>query len=368
VVGDENARVNKLTATVRRRLELELMAGPLCRAQLLALGLGDPDIRRLVRRGHLRHVFGLYVAGATDPDFARASAAFRAFSGSVLSHFSAARLLGLRTWVDTGRNGGPPADAVWLTRPPRSARRERRPDVVLRTAGLPPTDHRHHNRVRITTPARTAVDLARELPAREALVTMDHVLATYATRAELTEVLDRQAGWPGTRRARSALAMADPRSESALESIARAGFRTAGLPAPVPQASFWTGRGWTAERVDLWWPQFTTFAEADGMAKYEAATPAERRRRMRRAFAREQYLADLGLEFVRFGWGGRRTNSLRAGRPPPRGLRPRRPPTRRRRVARPRRARLPGRRLISAWHPYQPFRGRILVGGGAMQA
>jgi hypothetical protein len=38
------------------------------------------------------------------------------------------------------------------------------------------------------------------------------------------------------------------------------------------------------------------------MAKYEAATPAERRRRMRRAFAREQYLADLGLEFVRFGW------------------------------------------------------------------
>ncbi len=294
-------KVDKLTVPVRRRLEL-LIGGALSRGELLALGLSDPDLRRLVRRGHLQHIFGHYVAGATDPEFAAASAAYRAFSGSVLSHLTAARLLDLRTWVDGGRAGAPPENAVWLTRPPRSARREKRADVVLRTAALRPADKQRHNRVVITTPARTAVDLARELPLREALVTMDHVLAVYADRAELSDVLDRQAGWPGARTARAALSLADPRSDSVLESVARAEFAVAGLPAPVLQASFWTGNGWTRERVDFWWPQFKTFAEADGMAKYEAATPEERRRRMRRAFAREQYLADLGLEFVRFGW------------------------------------------------------------------
>jgi hypothetical protein len=295
-------KVDKLTVSVRRRVELMLMRGALSRAELLEIGLTDPDLRRLVRRGHLQHIFGHYLAGATDPEFAAACAAYRAFSGSVLSHFSASRLLDLRTWVDGGRVGPPHENAVWLTRPPRSARRERRFDVVLRTAALRPADKQGHNRVVITTPARTAVDLARELPLREALVTMDHVLATYADRAELAGVLDRQCGWPGVRTARAALALADPRSDSVLESVARAEFAAAGVPAPVLQASFWTGRNWTRERVDFWWPQFKTFAEADGMAKYEAATPDERRRRMRRAFAREQYLADLGLEFVRFGW------------------------------------------------------------------
>lgn len=294
--------VDKLTVPVRRRVGLMLIRGALSRAELLDIGLTDPDLRRLVRRGHLQHIFGHYLAGATDPEFAAASAAYRAFSGSVLSHFSAARLLDMRTWVDGARVGAPPERAVWLTRPPRSARREKRLDVVLRTAALRAADQQIHNRVVITTPARTAVDLARELPLREALVTMDHVLATYANQEELADVLGRQFGWPGARTARAALALADPRSESVLESVARAEFAAAGLPAPVLQASFWTGQGWTKERVDFWWPQFKTFAEADGLAKYEAATPEERRGRMRRAFAREQYLADLGMEFVRFGW------------------------------------------------------------------
>ncbi|HEY3005378.1 MAG TPA: hypothetical protein VGJ44_23740, partial [Kribbellaceae bacterium] len=59
---------------------------------------------------------------------------------------------------------------------------------------------------------------------------------------------------------------------------------------------------WMRERVDFWWPRFRTFAEADGLAKYEAGTPKARRQRRREAFVREQRLADRGVEMVRFGW------------------------------------------------------------------
>jgi hypothetical protein len=294
--------MQKLSDALRRRLELALMTGPLTRSRLLMLGLTDPDIRRLVRNEDLRHMFSRYVAGWTAAEFAAVSAANQGFSRSVLSHFTAARLHELRTWVDSKRENPPCTDAIWITRPPRGARREKRSDVVLRTAGLTPADHHLLNRVHVTTAARTAVDLARELPLREALVTMDHVLAVHVERAELVAVIARQTGWPGVRKARAALALADPRSESVLESIARAEFAAAGLPKPVLQASFWAGTGWTNERVDFWWPQFGTFAEADGLAKYEAGSAKERRRLMRRSFVRDQKLADLGLEYVRFGW------------------------------------------------------------------
>jgi hypothetical protein len=150
--------------------------------------------------------------------------------------------------------------------------------------------------------ARTVVDLARELPLREAMVTIDQALAVPTLGAAIQEVLDRQHRWPGVRRARTAVSFGDPRSESALESIARVLFADAGIPPPVLQAQFWAGRRWMPERVDFWWPQFRTVAEADGLAKYDAPTPAERRQLVRRDLDREHRLAERNLEIVRFGW------------------------------------------------------------------
>ena len=79
-------------------------------------------------------------------------------------------------------------------------------------------------------------------------------------------------------------------------------FSEAGLPAPILQAQFWDGRRWMVERVDFWWPEFRTVAEADGLQKFEAPTAAERRGLLRRSFERDQRLADCGLELVHFGW------------------------------------------------------------------
>lgn len=292
--------MNRLPHEVRARLE-HALAIPRAKDELLALGLAQRDLRRLRANGSVQCHHRRYIRALLRPDLARMACAQAAYGGASLCHLTAAGLAELRTWVNTGRDA-PPPDAIWLTRPPGRGRNETRDGVVVRLPGLPAADMRRHNRLIVTREARTIVNLARELPLREAVVTADHALAVAVTRADVNAALESQAGWPGIDRARTAIAFADPRSESALKSVARAAFAEHDLPAPVLQASFWRGSGWMPQRVNFWWPQYRTFAEADGLAKYEADTPKERRQRMRAAFVREQQLADLGLEMVRFGW------------------------------------------------------------------
>ncbi len=246
---------------------LEVRRSPQRRQALLRLGLDDADLRRLVRNHHLQHHHGHYVDAGTDEALARIACACAAYPGSVISHFSAAGLAGLRTWTDSKRSSAP------------------------RHQGLP-----------VTSVARTIVDLARELPVREAIVTIDHALRTSTSIADLHAVAERQQRWAGIRRARDSIEFGDPRSESALESIARTVFAAAGLPAPVLQAQFWDGACWLPLRVDFWWPQFRTIAEADGLAKYEGDSAQERRQLMRLSHRRDQRLSDLGVELVHFGW------------------------------------------------------------------
>lgn len=287
--------MEKVGAEVRSLLSGRL-GTPLRYRELLRLGLREHDVQRLLRRRELQRFHGRYVDGHLDPRLARIACAQSAHPGAVVSHFSAAELRGLRVWSTST------ADAVWLTRPPETPRNLRRAGLVLRRAGLPTADLREHQGLTLTADPRTAIDIARELPLREAVVTMDHVLAQGVPRAEVDAVLARQERWPGVQAARAAVGFGDLRAESALESYARAVFAEAGLPPPILQAQFWDGHRWLAERVDFWWPEFRTVAEADGLQKFEAATAEERRRVLRRSFERDQRLADRGLELVHFGW------------------------------------------------------------------
>jgi hypothetical protein len=285
-----------------RGLVLRLVQTPRDRRQLLVAGLGDADVRRLVRRRHLHHFHGHYIDGRVDAETARIACAQARHPGSAVSHFSAAHLAGMPTWTDSRRPAVPPADAVWLTRPPASARNQRRPDIVVRRARLEPVDRTRHLWLPVTSAARTVVDLARALPFREGIVTVDHALRSGVPPAELDGVLDRQFGWPGIARARKTVAFGDPRAESVFESIARAAFAEAGLPPPILQVQFWDGCAWILDRVDFWWPQFRTVGEADGLAKYDSDDPEERRRLLRRHYQRDQRLSDRAVELVHFGW------------------------------------------------------------------
>ncbi|MGW1341611.1 hypothetical protein ACWCOV_11195 [Kribbella sp. NPDC002412] len=287
--------MDRLGADVRVLLSASLGA-PLRHGDLLQLGLEAHDVQRLLRRRVLQRLHGRYVGGHLDPRLARIACAQSAHPGSAISHFSAAELRGLRVW----RTGS--SDAVWLTRPPGRERNLKRADVVLRRAGLAIVDLLQHQGLTLTSDSRTTVDIARERPLPEAVVTVDHALTLAVPRTELEAVLVRQKRWPGIKAAREAVAFGDPRAESALESYARAVFAAAGLPTPVLQAQFWDGRRWMPERVDFWWPEYRTVAEADGLEKFEATTAELRRRLRRRSFERDQRLADRGLELVHFGW------------------------------------------------------------------
>ncbi|MFI7060947.1 hypothetical protein ACIBL3_08195 [Kribbella sp. NPDC050124] len=291
--------MERLGEEVRARL-VSGLGRPLGHGELRRLGLQKYDVERLLRNGGLQRAHAQYVGGNLDPRLARIACAQAAHPRSVISHFTAAELTGLRVW--TSSTGRPAPDTVWLSCEPGRRRNLKRADILLRKAGLTEADLELRHGLWITSDARTTVDLARELPLREAVVTVDHALSRSVSRADLEAVLDRQYRWPGVRRARVAVAFGNPRSESALESYARAVFAEAGLPAPVLQVQFWDGHRWLPERVDLWWPEVRTIGEADGLQKFEAATPEERRRLLRRSFERDQRLADRGVELVHFGW------------------------------------------------------------------
>jgi Protein of unknown function (DUF559) len=108
-------------------------------------------------------------------------------------------------------------------------------------------------------------------------------------------VLVRCPRWPGIQRARRLVAFADPLAESVLESISRAVFHEHGLPPPELQV--WVGdEDEIAGRVDFFWREQRTIAEADGAIKYTG--PA-------RALAqlnRDARLRAAGFEVVHFTW------------------------------------------------------------------
>lgn len=68
---------------------------------------------------------------------------------------------------------------------------------------------------------RTAVDIAREHGYAAGLVAMDGALRLGATRAELREVRDGMARWPGITSVDAAIADADPGAETAGETLSR---------------------------------------------------------------------------------------------------------------------------------------------------
>jgi hypothetical protein len=150
--------------------------------------------------------------------------------------------------------------------------------------------------VRVTSVARTVVDLARASSFRAGVVTADSALhRNLVTKEGLAATLRTCARWPHISRARGVVAFSDAKSESVFESISRAAFLDQGLPPPELQV--WVG-GDDGEigRVDFLWREFRTVAEADGAVKY--SDPA-------RAIAqldRDKQLRQAGFEVVHFTW------------------------------------------------------------------
>ncbi|BBF99860.1 MULTISPECIES: type IV toxin-antitoxin system AbiEi family antitoxin domain-containing protein [Pseudonocardia] len=288
-------------------------AGPFRRADLHAAGLADSGIAAALRAGQLRRVCrGMYVPGPrptasggghVEREPARHLLAVRGVLArlgvpAVVSHASAAIAHGLDVW-------DLPLDLVHLTRDrPSGARRGR--DLHLHVGPLSATDVTYVGGLAVTTPARTAIDIAREQPFAQAIVVADAALrAEHTDRAALTEALRAAAGRTGVGRAARVVEFADGRSASPGESRSRLLFHRSGLPEPVLQREIAGRDGERLATVDFWWGGTRpVVGEFDGEIKYgrllrPGQTP---RQAVVEEKIREDLLRELGLEVVRWTW------------------------------------------------------------------
>jgi len=188
-----------------------------------------------------------------------------------------------------------------MTVPPERGWRTRA-GIRVCAAGLPAEHVTVSAGLTMTSAARTVVDLARTGGFWDGLVAADSALRKkLTTKDEMRAVIGALRHWPGIRRAAEVVEFADRRSESALESIARAVIRDLGLPPPDLQVrlGYWEVPGLPAEpiaRVDFYWKEYRTVAEVDGDLKYK--DPARAKDQLRRDIE----LRAAGFEVVHFDW------------------------------------------------------------------
>jgi hypothetical protein len=265
---------------------LSRQAGVVSRAQALGAGMSERQLR-VGHRSLMRIRPGVYGrAGLAGQELTAAEVAAARLVSSVdlvAVGATAALLHGLPLLGPAPRR---PHVAECKRQRPRhhGASRTVQPDDVVERLGVP-----------VTAPARTAVDLARARGVPAGVLAADAVLARGTAREELEAAVLRCAGWPGVRSAAAAVAFADGRAESPLESLGRVRCHEQGLPAPELQVWLGDAHGRIA-RVDQYWAAHRTVAEADGALKYATAKDlyAEKRR--------EDRLRDAGYEVVRYSW------------------------------------------------------------------
>ncbi|MGY1743225.1 MULTISPECIES: type IV toxin-antitoxin system AbiEi family antitoxin domain-containing protein [unclassified Blastococcus] len=189
------------------------------------------------------------------------------------------------------------AEIVRLTDPDRWRRGR---GWVMTRAALPDDEVTVRGAYRVTSAARTLVDVARSWPETSAVAAVDAALLRgLTTREEVRQVLDRQTTVPGIPRALRALALADGRAESWLETLGRLTFAAIGLPPFVPQVELWVGDR-LLKVADGWYPDAALAVEFDGRVKYSRSrfgrTPEETLWDEKR---REDLLRSFGVRFVR---------------------------------------------------------------------
>lgn len=146
---------------------------------------------------------------------------------------------------------------------------------------LRPADLMLLDGLQVTTPLRTAADLARHLPRSDALVAVDAFLNKgLVLRDDLSRSLIRWKKRSGVRQAYEILELADPLSQSGGESRTRLRIIDAGLPRPELQIPVLDAFGRTRYLLDLGWRHWHLAIEYDGEEYHgpeQAEHDAERR-------------------------------------------------------------------------------------------
>lgn len=246
------------------------------REQLAELGLGRGAIAHRIERGLLHPLHrGVYLWGAPASSLlGRAQAAVLACGvDAVMSHDAAGALWGIRP---------PPAGLLDVT---IACRRVRIEGLRTHEAGaVVAAEVRAIEGVPVTSPARTLLDVAPRIAARDLAAAVELAqVKRLVTKRQLQAVIarfPRRAGVSALRALAAERAFTRSEAERRLLTLLRA----ARLPRPELNA---TAEGW---EVDVLWPRHRVVLEFDSYAFHATRAAFERDRRRTAALTRGRYI------------------------------------------------------------------------------
>jgi hypothetical protein len=234
---------SKITALANRQ------RGYVKRVQLLALGLGAEAIRYRIKTGRLIQVYtGVYAVGHIPrlPHDRAYGALLACGSKAVLSHGSAATLYGIyRRW-----------DVPFEVTAPTARRRR---GIRIHRAKLTRADTAMEQGLRVTSPARTFLDMAPRLTDKQLkrafnILRLDHGLTTQ----QLEDVLDRFPRHPGAARVGAVAKIRRGPTRSRIEAKFYDFCVRYGLPEPILNHKI------NGIEVDAFFPEHRLIVEIDG--------------------------------------------------------------------------------------------------------
>ena len=206
-------------------------------------------------RAGFRSIYpNIYLVHSSAPSLRRRSEAAWLWSRrrGVLAGLTAAALHG-SSWIDDDA----PIELIW--RNPNSPA-----GVLTRNHRVDGDEVTHVARLPVTTAARTAYDLGRQLPRGQAVARLDALMrATPFSVEDVLLLAKRYPGARGLRRLRAALPLVDGGAASPKETWLRLLIIDAGLPAPTTQIP--VHERWRLVGVlDMGWEKYKVAVEYDG--------------------------------------------------------------------------------------------------------
>lgn len=253
--------------------------GFVTRRQLLRLGMSHDSVDRRIATARLIRIYaGVYAVGhrPLSPVARAAGAVLACGDDAVLSHSSAASLWGFV------KNWKMPFE---VTTPSVRVRRAIR---THRSSALTPTDVRTQLGIRVTSPARTILDVAPDLD-KKALTRMvnEALLSSHLRRSALAELLSRCPRHPGAKRLTGFVEAPTGPTRSDLEDQFVEFTRQFGLPQPEINALV------AGYEVDALFRAERLIVELDGFAFHASRAKFERDRE------RDADMLALNIETVR---------------------------------------------------------------------
>ncbi|MCV7396976.1 type IV toxin-antitoxin system AbiEi family antitoxin [Mycobacterium paraseoulense] len=196
----------------------------------------------------------------------------------ILAGFSASALHGAR-WIDPAR----PAEIMDTNR--RETEGVRVWEERIESDEITIVDG-----MRVTTPARTALDLARRHPRGTAVAAIDALAQAIEVKmADVELLVDRYRGRHGMKAAKASLELIDGGAQSPKETWLRLLLLQAGFPRPQTQIAVRNEWGWAEAYLDMGWEDIMVAVEYDGD---------------QHRTSRYQYVKDIRrLEMLeRYGW------------------------------------------------------------------